>query len=146
MTTLVLALRHPKLKALHAFWLQQCAGAKLPMAADLQPADLRPWLDNLVVMEVGEGDDFVYAYYSQAFAKAFGEDRVGQSIDDLPAEQAEILRAEYAQLQADRLPLSRVYTARFDDADRTWERLVLPLFAETGEVEKLLVAAYELTE
>lgn len=144
MTALVLALRHPDLKSLYGHWLKLCAGDSLPMAADIEAQDLRPWLDHLVLMDVGEGDAFIYAYYSQAFARAFGVDRAGQSLNDVPEPQRDILRQEYAKLVTERIPVSRVYTAQFDGVTRTWERLVLPLFAESGEVEKLLVAAYEI--
>jgi hypothetical protein len=66
-------------------------------------------------------------------------------VAELPEPQRDILRQEYTRLVTERIPVSRVYTAAFDGVTRTWERLVLPLFAPTGEVEKLLVAAYELT-
>ena len=47
-------------------------------------------------------------------------------------------------MRADRLPVSRVYTAMFDGEQQTWERLVLPFFDLDGEVSKLLVAAYRV--
>ena len=145
MSRLVLILRHPQLKSLYQFWLSRCAGETLPMAADLDPADLRPWLDNLVVLDVSiTGDDFVYAYYGRSFANAFGKDTVGQSIANLPSQQADILRAEYDRVVRERMPAARVYTADFEGDTQTWERLVLPLFDSRGTVEKLLVSAFLL--
>lgn len=145
MNRLVLILRHPQLKDLYRFWLDLCEGERLPMAADLDPADLRPWIDNLVVLDVSvDGDDFIYAYYGRSFSNAFGADTVGKSVSLLPEEQAEILKAEYDHVVRERLPAARVYTADFDGDTQTWERLVLPLFDGDGEVEKLLVCAYRL--
>lgn len=145
MSRLVLILRHPQLKDLYQFWLGLCEGERLPMAADLDPADLRPWIDNLVVLDVSrEGDDFIYAYYGRSFSNAFGADTVGKPISNLPAEQAATLKAEYDRVVKDHLPQARVYTADFDGETQTWERLVLPLFDRDGAVEKLLVCAFRL--
>jgi len=145
MSRLVLILRHPQLKDLYNQWLRQCENEQLPRAADLDPGELRPWLDNLVVLDVTtDGSDFVYAYYGRSFANAFHSDTVGKSIANLPKEQADLLRAEYDRVVRERLPAARVYTADFDGEQQTWERLVLPLFDTHGEVEKLLVSAYRL--
>lgn len=146
MSRLVLILRHPQLKDLYQFWLGLCEGEQLPVAADLDPADLRPWIDNLVVLDVSvDGAKFTYAYYGRSFSNAFHADTVGKSIETLPSGQAAILRAEYDRVVKERIPVARVYTAEFEGEEvQTWERLVLPLFDGTGEVEKLMVCAYML--
>lgn len=142
-SNLALILRHPELKGLYRKWMELCGTGAFPLAADLDPASLRPWLDHLVLIRVENGD-FVYGYYSPTYAETFHGDRVGQSIDSLPEPQRQLLRREYEQVRQDRLPVSRTYTATFDDEEQTWERLVLPFFAPDGEVAKLLVAAYRL--
>lgn len=137
-------LYHPKLRALYSLWLEQCTEDGLPLAAELDPADLRPWLGNLLVMDCIEGEDFIYSYYGKSFATAFGENKIGQSIGNLPEPQRQILHAEYDRVRTERLPVARVYTADFDGHTESWERLVLPLSGDGRNVEKLLVAAYEL--
>lgn len=145
MSRLVLILRHPQLKDLYQFWLGLCEGEQLPVAADLDPAELRPWIDNLVVLDVSvDGAEFTYAYYGRSFANAFHADTVGKSIETLPPEQSEILKAEYDRVVKERIPVARVYTADFGGDVQTWERLVLPLFDGEGEVEKLMVCAFLL--
>jgi len=144
--SLALILRHPKLKALYAMWRELCQAEGFPMAADLDPASLRPWLDRLVLIRVEPDGDFVYGYYSPTYAETFHGDRVGQSIDLLPEDQRDVLRREYQRVREDRLPVSRTYSADFNGRPQTWERLVLPFFNPGGEVVKLLVAAYELEQ
>lgn len=154
MTRLSLVLRHPQLKSLYNFWVGQTENDALPMAEDIEPADLRPWIGNLVVMEVtreddedaaeGGGDRYAYAYYSSGFASTFGDDKAGRSLDDLPQEQRDLIRTEYDRVCRERIPTSRVYTAEFDGERQTWERLVLPFYDPDGDVVKLLVAAYRL--
>ncbi|MBB6210394.1 PAS domain-containing protein [Novispirillum itersonii] len=146
MSRLVLILRHQQLKELYQRWLKLCEGEHLPMAQDLEPVELRPWLDNLVVLDVSvDGDDFVYAYYGRTFASAFHADTVGKSVAALPKEQADILKQEYDRVVRERIPVARLYEADFDGEVQKWERLVLPLFDDRGEVVKLLVSAYRLT-
>lgn len=142
-SNLALILRHPALKELYRKWIALCGDGEFPLATDLDPASLRPWLDHLILIRVENGD-FVYGYYSPSYAETFDGDRVGQSIDALPAPQRTLLRKEYEQVREDRLPVSRTYTASFGAEEQTWERLVLPFFAPDGEVVKFLVAAYRL--
>lgn len=147
MSRFVLILRSPQLKDLYRFWVGLCVGENPPTSGDLDPADLQPWLDNLVVLDVTiDGEDFIYAYYGQSFAAAFGASTVGKSVSELPVQHADVLKAEYEGVLRERMPVARIHSADFDGEQQTWERLVLPLFDDEGEVEKLLVAAYQLTE
>lgn len=137
-------LRHPELRALYDWWLTQGGSEGLPSAADLAPATLRRWLDNLVVVDTQAGDQPRYAYYGANLALAFDTDMVGRSIDELPEAQRRILAEEYGALRAERAPLARRYTADFNGAEQTWERLLLPFFDVDGEVDKALVAVYRV--
>lgn len=144
----------PYLSGLLDFWLTKCTAGRPPVPSSIAPADLRPWKDNIVVFEV-IGDDggettngsgaFVYSYYGKALAAAFGHSRLGATLDDLPAEQRAILQPEYESVRRERLPVARVYTADFGGRQRSWERLVLPMSSDGASIDKLLVAAYELT-
>ena len=140
----------PYLSGLLDFWLTKCVAGRPPVPSSIAPADLRPWKDNIVVFEViGDGEDaggaFVYSYYGKALAAAFGHSRLGSTLDDLPAEQRAILQPEYESVRRERLPVARVYTADFGGRLRSWERLVLPMSSDGADIDKLLVAAYELT-
>lgn len=143
-STLALVVRHPKLKALYGLWLRLCAGGSFPALDGMSPADLRPWLDNMAILGLDETGGYVYRYYSPAYASAFGGDLTGCTLARIAADRAAVLAAEYDAVRADRLPVSRVYTAIFDGEQQTWERLVLPFFDLDGEVSKLLVAAYRV--
>ncbi|WP_022728222.1 PAS domain-containing protein [Fodinicurvata sediminis] len=141
-----LSLRHPQLKSLYREWVKLCGEGTFPMAADLDPRDLRPWLDHLVVIRITADGRFVYGYYNPNYAEIFDGDRVGQSLESLPEEQRRLLEAEYRQVQQERLPTSRIYTALFYGEEQSWERLVLPFFTPKGRVEKMLVGAYRLNQ
>lgn len=141
---LALVVRHPRLKALYALWLRLCAGGSFPALDGMTPADLRPWLDDMAIVGLDDTAGYVYRYYSPAYAAAFGTDLTGCSLARIAADRAVVLAAEYDAVRAERLPVSRVYSALFDGQQQTWERLVLPFFDLDGEVSKLLVAAYRV--
>ncbi|MBE1236994.1 PAS domain-containing protein [Phaeovibrio sulfidiphilus] len=138
-------LRTPDLKRLYEKWRELCHSGAIPMAVDVDPADLRPWLKNLAVIKVTPDGQYVYGYYSAGYAEIFDGDKVGKSIDSLPAAQRNILLQEYETVRQEQTPVSRTYTALFDGEEQTWERLVLPFLSHGGEVEKLLVAAYRVS-
>lgn len=133
------------LSGLLDFWLTKSLDGQPPVPSSIAPADLRPWKDNIVIFEVIGDDDFVYSYYGKELAAAFGHSRLGATLDDLPEEQRAILRPEYESVRRERLPVARVYTADFSGVMRTWERLVLPMSSDGEHIDKLLVAAYEMT-
>ncbi|MBP2295129.1 PAS domain-containing protein [Azospirillum rugosum] len=135
----------PHLSGLLDFWLTKRVGDKPPISSTIAPADLRPWKDNIVIFEVIGEDDFVYSYYGKALAAAFGHSRLGATLDELPEEQRAILRPEYASVLRERMPVARVYTADFGGTTRSWERLALPMSSDGDLIDKILVAAYELT-
>ena len=137
-------LRHPELSSLCAFWRKQCPQDGLPLASDMEPAELKRWLPNLLIMHVQPDGAFFYSYYGRSLARAFGESRLGQTLADLPESVRDILRQEYEAVCRQRAPVHRVYTANFNGARQTWERVVLPLSSDGQAIDKLLVAAYEL--
>lgn len=134
----------PQLSGLLDFWLGKCSAGNPPVSSAIAPADLRPWKENIAVFEVIGDNDFVYSYYGAALASAFGESRLGATLDALPSEQRAILGAEYGSVTREKLPVARTYTADFFGTARTWERLVLPLSSDGVAIDKLLVAAYEV--
>lgn len=135
----------PALSGLLDFWLGKCTNGNPPVSSTIAPQELRPWKDNIVIFEVINDEDFVYSYYGRKLAEAFGRSRLGATLDALPPDQHAILAAEYAAVRRERLPVSRVHMADFGRGLGSWERLVLPLSSDGASVDKLLVAAYELS-
>jgi diguanylate cyclase (GGDEF)-like protein len=83
-----------------------------------------------------------YRHYGAAFVAHFGSDLTGKVIDllpatILPADQRGMLEFEYAYAHHHDRALWRSYSATFNGQPQTWQRLVLPLGANT-----LAVGAY----
>jgi hypothetical protein len=147
-------LTDPRLLALYGYWLGKCAGRRLPARADLRPEEMRPWLGNLMLIDVSPDGSYQYRLYGTRFVEQFGVEMTGKTIDILAPGQAAAIRSEYDIVRETRAPRSRRYTASFDvflhgpidkiELVRTWERLVLPLSrSEPETVAMLLIGAYQ---
>ncbi|MCW0233374.1 MAG: PAS domain-containing protein [Ferrovibrio sp.] len=142
------------LRALYAYWAGKRAGRALPDRADIDPIEMKPWLGNLMLVERKEDGDYLYRLYGSTFVNQFKVDMTGKRVNELPAQQADLLRSEYDAVVHSGIPMSRRYTATFDytsrdkrstwQVERSWERLALPLTAGGPEVKMLLVAAFPL--
>ncbi len=147
-------LKDPRLIALYGYWLGKCAGRLMPARADLLPEEMKPWLGNLMLIDVTPDGDYVYRLYGTRFVEQFGVEMTGKTIKVLASAQADAIRSEYDMVRRARAPHARSYTASFDvflhgpidkvELVRTWERLVLPLArAQENVVEMLLIGAYQ---
>ncbi len=150
-------LTDPRLAALYDYWDAKRRGRPMPARADIDPLEMRPWLGNLLLIDVGETGQFLYRLYGTRFVDNFGHDMTGRSVDELPADQQERVRADYEGVCADGQPRARLYTALFDVPQPgtlqrrepqvvTWERLVLPLSDGAAHAAMLLVGAYPLAD
>jgi hypothetical protein len=142
-----------RLEALFSFWEARKKDRAVPARADFDPVEMRPWLGHLMLVDWADGK-WVYRLYGTAFVEAFRREMTGKSIDELPAEQAALLRAEYDKVRAQAAPVWRTYSAQFEHATpdgrqhwqlgQTWERLVLPLSDGGADVTLVLVGAYRI--
>jgi hypothetical protein len=150
-------LTDPRLCELYGYWEGKRAGRAMPTRGDIDPLEMRPWLGNLLLIDVTAAGGFVYRLYGTGFVNSFGRDMTGRSVDELPAEQQERVRADYQAVCASHQPRARLYTASFEVQTRgapprqqsqvvTWERLVLPLCDGEARVAMLLVGAYPLAD
>ncbi len=145
---------HDGLARLYDLWVEKRGSRALPDRHDFGPEPLRPWLGNLVLIDVGEGRQYRYRLYGSNFVFRFGVEMTNRTVDDLPPEQAAAIRRDYDAVVASAEPLCRRYTNGFDIIDihrrlnaqrvETWERLVLPLSNGGDGVAMLMIAAYEL--
>lgn len=142
-TNAIDSLQHPRLRDLYLLWHARRHGERVPLAERFHPRDLRPWVANMVVMEI-DGGRPVYAYYGANLQKSFGVDLAGQGLEEVPPGPREVLEEEYRQVCRSGLPRWRQYSADFRGRRQTWERLVLPLSEDGDAVTRLLVAAFEV--
>jgi hypothetical protein len=137
-----------RLRAIYAYWDGKRRGRLMPSRADIEPTELKPYLPQLVLLDV-EGDPVRFRYrlvgteVTQVRGGLSKSDPTGQFVDAVTHRQGtEAVLEHYRRVAAERRPLlaSGLYTPT---PERPWARflrLVLPLSADGTVVNMLLVA------
>ena len=136
-----------RLHAVYAYWDSKRNGRAMPSRADIEPADLKPFLPQLVLLDVvGDPPRFRYRLVGTEVTRVrqgLGKgDPTGEFVDDVTHHQgtAAVL-AHYRRVVAERRPSidAGTYTP---SPERPWlrfKRLVMPLAADGATVDMLLV-------
>ncbi len=131
------------LRFLLTHWDGMAREGALPLAADLDPVDLRPALGNIMLVDViDDGRNFRYRLYGSAIAFISSGDKTGQCVIDFEGLAAHFFYVIYRAALVRRCP---VYTHHYptDMSNfRRWHRLLLPLADESGSVVRFLIGCY----
>jgi hypothetical protein len=132
----------PALQELYEYWRRKAGDRPMPAMREVNPASLKPWLSNLLIIGV-RADKFHYHYYGASFIDAFGVNMSGRTIESLPEAQRTLIQHEYDYVRTRKMPTWRIYSGEFDGRILTWERLILPLSSDGQAVDSMLVGVYE---
>lgn len=137
---------HSQLAALAQLWSRKASGKRLPAREDFDPAELRPWLGRLMLLDVVEdGKDFHYRLHGTGLVELFGEDLTGRAVGKLDPKRRATLLAEYRRAFETRSPH---YVPSKELAEKKHlhvAKLVLPLASDGERVDKLMVSVYSLS-
>jgi len=130
-----------------AHWSKLAAGSRLPGYQQVDPADLRPALGYVMLLDVVEGgQDFRYRLFGSMIGRVSGFDMTGKLLSEHPA-SAYVTEFSMAVGRAAVRRREPIYTLRRPvGAEDTslWERLVLPLVDEDDRVARLMVVSTPL--
>jgi hypothetical protein len=133
----------PRLRGLFDYWTTRRAPPALPARADFDVLDLKPWLGNLMLVDVIEGGrEFRYRLYGSTLAHYYGKDMTGRTTDEVRAEAREWVREEYRAVVAERRPMIVRRDREVRHRIASVSKLVLPLAGDGITVDMLLVGAY----
>jgi hypothetical protein len=141
MLTLQDAATNQKLAALRALWDQKRGERAMPCRGDLSVADLRPWLGNLALIDLGSTGDTFRLCGTNLFPR-FGGDVTGLRVVDLRGEGGRAIRDCVARLRAERVPHLESHTQIIHGEQVTFNELALPLSNGDAELKVVLVASY----
>lgn len=115
----------------------------LPTRADFPTEALRPWMGNLMVLEVVDRQagepDFIYRLHGTHLTELWGQDLTGRRVSDLPEEDSTPLLREYREVFHSRAPLHIPGRRMVRKDYLRVEKAILPLSVKGSEVEQLLV-------
>ena len=137
---------HSRLAALARLWSRKASGKRLPAREDFDPAELRPWLGRLMLLDVVEnGKDFRYRLHGTSLVELFGEDLTGCAVGELDLKRRSTLMAEYRKAFETRSPQYVPSKALAEKEHLHIAKLVLPLASDGERVDKLMVSVYSLS-
>lgn len=128
------------IRSLHGWWLERCAG-DIPDRADLNPADLKPLLPNLFLVDVEHAPFRIrYRLVGTRATEATGMDITGRYLDDLlPAGVDEPWMEYYLQAYSTRQPVFGAVDAPIRSGGRfTYEFGLFPLRKGGATVEQFV--------
>jgi hypothetical protein len=138
-------LKSDELKALEAYWRSKRRGDSLPTRRDIDPWEMRAYLDHVFLIAVTRNPmRFWFRSVGGTISAAYGENITGKYVDeiDLDDMQKEII-ADYKTAAVEARPVySRCEYVKGDDQRHLrYERLLLPLSSDGHTVDMLLGGA-----
>ncbi|MFM2042693.1 MAG: hypothetical protein RLY86_1269 [Pseudomonadota bacterium] len=136
------AVQHPDLRRFLAYWQDKRQGRCMPSRRDVDPLEFSWILGRVSLVEVGEEEPrFRYRLLASTLADHLGYEVTGRSTADIPEpEMRAYVEGHYIRVTESRLPHADRGDMLLDG--RLWrsEALYLPLSADDGRVDMILVA------
>lgn len=131
----------PPLRFLLDYWSALPAAGDLPGYRQIDALDMRPALGYVTLIDVVDGGrDFRYRLYGSVIARISDLDVTGRLMSDFPASAYVVefaLAVTRAALQR-RLPIYTERTPALAENTARWQRLLLPLVDDAGDVTRFL--------
>jgi len=135
----VVASGNPRLIALLRYWESKRQGRLMPARADIDVAELRPWLGEIHLIAVQRDPlNFIYRVYGTNVAPPRDRDMTGRSVDEFPAALRDLIKPAYIEILDTRQPLYRTHTYQTQDRFIRRERLILPLSDNGADVNMIM--------
>jgi hypothetical protein len=131
----------PEIEVLYRYWDDKRGNRRMPRRADLDPADLTPYLPSILLVDVVPDDRlYVYRLVGTREVTMRGNDPTGKPVmENTFLDRAQALR-NYDQVVLSKAP--HVDATPTTSEDREWldmETIFLPLSEDDDEVDKILV-------
>ena len=124
----------PQIAALLAHYRSLCKGSELPFYADFNPERLAEHASNLAVVEPIGSDDYLYIYYGRTIFETSGVEMLGSKVSQWKSEVGAFFCHAYDRALTELRPIYTVHRAHHAIRVHLWERLVLPVRAESGSL------------
>lgn len=143
----VTALVEPRLRRLYDYWRERWRGEAPPARADIDPAELKPLLPNLALVDVEEEPRrFRFRLVGTDIVQRYGEEITGRRLDEvgLGCELAAIAE-QYDETVREQAPTYCRHELPRPGGKRVkYERLLLPLSSDGRRIDMLLGGYYPL--
>lgn len=137
------------LRRILAYWNAKRGARAMPSRADIDLAEIKDLEPNLllVAVEGGEPPQFRFAAFGENVVSLFGENPEGHELGEYAGKGAEIVRAGYMAVLAEKCPLRQWNFGSFgmeaSEPVLRYERVLLPLSDDGVAVNGILVLSYQ---
>ncbi|MDE2135306.1 MAG: PAS domain-containing protein [Alphaproteobacteria bacterium] len=133
---------HLKLVALRALWERKRGGKAMPSRADFDVSEFKPWLGNLMLIDLVEADAGTIRLCGTNLLSRFGGDFTGCSVTALPNEVGASVCSSIDRVRRTKTVTSGTHMRVINGKRVTFEEIVLPLSDDGMQVKTLLFASY----
>jgi hypothetical protein len=141
MASFVEQIRRPMLRRLYAYWDERRGDRAFPARADIDPLDMGFALGNISLVDVlHEPLRFRYRLHGSIIVERIGIDMTGRFVDDIAEPDRRAFVEENFRTVVDtRAPLARRGHRVLDQRPWNFDSIILPLGAENGMIDMLLL-------
>jgi len=130
---------HPMLADLLAYWHQKRAGRAMPARADIEPAELKPMLPHLFMVDVEhEPLRLRYRLVGTALVDVLGQDIKGKYLDEMPLLFRTFAAGAYEEVLRTRVPCYKEVSGIAAYFRVAYKRLLLPLSTDGQTINIIL--------
>lgn len=130
------------IRKVYEYWESKRAGRMAPTRADIEPADLKPLLPGLVIVDVVQfPDQLVYRLVGTRAVEVRGSDPTGRSVTEryYGRDLANVLENYRLVIEERRVVYDYDHTPTKDGFFERAEAILLPLSTDGDKVDKVLV-------
>ena len=133
-----LVLQSVRLRQLHAQWQRGCAGARLPALAAIDPVELKPFLTDLVVVDVRDPEQPKFRLFGSGYRDFYDQDFSGADVRAAPFPESDSVADNYRVVALSGKPrMGRYSWQAVSGVFHVSEFVVLP-YGDEHKVERLL--------
>ena len=132
---------HPDIQAVVAYWRRKAGARRMPSRADIDPAELKPYLARITLVDVvPDARRFVYRLVGTGEVQVRGHDPTGKSVrDGYFAASPDEAMARYERVCNSCAPYYEIDNFQVVDRYVCEANLFLPLSDDDATVNKILV-------
>ncbi len=137
------SIRRPELRDLLQIWEARLEGAALPRKARFAPVDVSEFMANMLFVEVsGQPPRFRYREVGVELTRIYGKDVTDRYLDQMPVLFRTFAEPAYREVIQTRDATYGAFRFVENWWIATYERLMLPLTNDGGEIVEVAVAIY----
>jgi hypothetical protein len=141
-TMAAIAIKNPKLRRLHDYWVEKRGDRTMPARADLDPIDMVFAIGSIILADViaETPPRFFIRLHGTTLSERVPYDLTGKMLDEMPVpEFLDLARRSFTKVATTGKPLHTLAERLVDDRMQRYESIIMPLSDDGERVDRLLI-------